>query len=345
MSIALPDNPDHIYQLCSHLDLGQPAAAIRPVHGGFHHRMWRLQTDKAVYAVKQLSSDTDVADPAVIAHFNLTETVANTFRDYGIHAVSARSCRGEYLHLLDNTAYLVYPWVEASALPFSQLSESHALEVADILATMHRADIRVPGLGPKTADMHAEETITAVIGRAGAEHVRYTRELEQGLPAFLDIGRDYKAAILVLAQHLVVSHGDLDQKNVLWDSAGKSLLIDWESAHQINPVREVLQTALEWSGITRQLDPLLFETFLSAYQRAGGVIADEFVEPALRCILGDWLNWLMYVVDRASMADNPIKRIRGAEQFDLVFTTLQRLDKQLPELLAMPALRKPGNAA
>ena len=338
MNIALADNSDHIHQLCDRLDLGVPEISVSPVHGGFHHRMWRLQTHKAAYAVKQLSDDTDIADLEVVAHFNLTETVAKTFRDYDIKTVSALPCQGHYLQLLDNAAYLVYPWCEASALPFSQLSERHALEVANILATLHRADITVPGLGPTNADMQAEATITAVIGRASAVHVRYTRELEQALPAFLEIGRDYKEAIPVLARHRVISHGDLDQKNVLWDNAGNPLVIDWESAHQLNPVREVLQTALEWGGITRQLDPQLFENFLVAYLRDGGVINREYIEPALRCIMGDWLNWLMYVVDRASIADNPIKRIRGAEQFDLVFTTLQRLDKQLPELLSMPVL-------
>lgn len=343
MSNALSDNTNHIHQLCATLDLGVPELFVSPVHGGFHHRMWRLQTDKAVYAVKQLSGDTDIADLEVVAHFNLTEKVADTFRDHGIKAVSALHCQGRYLQLLDDAAYLVYPWCEAAALPLSKLSESHALEVACVLATMHSANISLPGLGPKNADMQAEATIAGIVGRASDLHVRYTRELEQALPAFLEIGSDYKAAIPILARHRVISHGDLDQKNVLWDSAGEPLIIDWESAHQLNPVREVLQTALEWSGITRQLDPHLFEAFLVAYQRSGGVIDVEFVEPALRCIMGDWLNWLMYVVDRASIADSPIKRIRGADQFDLVFTTLQRLDKRLPELLSMPVLRKPGN--
>jgi predicted Ser/Thr protein kinase len=38
----------------------------------------------------------------------------------------------------------------------------------------------------------------------------------------------------LLNKNTVVSHGDLDQKNVLWDKTGKPILIDWESACKIN---------------------------------------------------------------------------------------------------------------
>lgn len=339
MSIALADNPDHIRQLCARLAIGTPVAVITPVQGGFHHRMWRLQTDQGLYAVKQLSDVTDLADPQVIQHFNLTEAVAETFRAYGIQSISALPWQEIYLQLIDDSAYLVYPWSEARGMLVSQLCEVHALEVARLLAAMHQADIAVPGLDPQPASMHPEDQIVAVVGRAGAIHVRYAEDLEQALPALKNIARSYAAAMPVLAQQQVVSHGDLDQKNVLWDSAGNPLVIDWESARPLNPTYELLQTALEWSGITRQFEPQLFEAFLGAYQQAGGVIEGEYVEAALQAVLGDWLIWLMYVVDRSASAASPIKRKRGAEQFDLVFQTLLRLHELLPALQAMPVLK------
>jgi thiamine kinase-like enzyme len=180
-----------------------------------------------------------------------------------------------------------------------------------------------------------------VVRRAGAIHVRYAQDLEQALPVFLQIGQGYTTAAPALDQHCVISHGDLDQKNVLWDDSGKPLVIDWESARPLNPTYELLQTGLEWSGITRQFDPTMFEAFLGEYQQAGGVIEYRFVEPDLHALLGDWLIWLMYVVDRSASASNPVKRKRGADQFDLVFQTLLRLQKQLPALLAMAVLN-PG---
>jgi Ser/Thr protein kinase RdoA (MazF antagonist) len=339
MSIALVDNPNHIRHLCDRLSIGLPDLSPSPVQGGFHHRMWRLQTDEGIYAVKQLSDDTDLANPLVIKHFNLTEKVAETFGACGIDSISALPWQGEYLQIIENSAYLVYPWSEARGLAISQLSKKHALGVARILATMHRADIKVSGLDPQDKYKHPEDQITAVVRRACAIHVRYAQDLEQALPVFLQIAQRYTKAALVLDQHCVMSHGDLDQKNVLWDAAGKPLVIDWESARPLNPTSELLQTGLEWSGITGQFDSNMFEAFLGEYQQAGGVIEFRFVEPALHALLGDWLIWLMYVVDRSASASNPVKRKRGADQFDLVFQTLLRLQQQLPALLAMAVLK------
>jgi hypothetical protein len=126
---------------------------------------------------------------------------------------------------------------------------------------------------------------------------------------------------------------------VLWDDTGRPLIIDWESARPLNPTQELLQTALEWSGISRQFNPQLFRAFLCAYQQAGGVIESDYVEPALRLVIGDWLIWLMYVVDRSAIAADPVKRKRGADQFDMVFQTLMRLQDKFMELLSMVALQ------
>jgi thiamine kinase-like enzyme len=338
MSIALTDNPHHIRELCARLAIGVPMRSLSPVQGGFHHRMWRLQTDKAVFAVKQLSDDTDLANPQVIKHFNLTETVAESFAAHGICSISALQSKEGFLQLIESSAYLVYPWSESRGLALSHLSKEHALKVARMLAAMHRADLKVPGLHPQGKYMHPEDQITAVVLRAVAIHVRYAEDLKQALPVFLKIANSYTAAMPVLDQHCVISHGDLDQKNVLWDDTGNPLVIDWESARPLNPTYELLQTALEWSGITRQLDAQMFEAFVGEYQEAGGVIQVNFVEPALNTLLGDWLIWLMYVVDRSASASNPVKRKRGADQFDLVFQTLLRLQQQLPTLLAMAVL-------
>ena len=338
MSIALADNPDHIRQLCARLAIGAPGLSLSAVQGGFHHRVWQLKTEGGVYAVKQLSTVTDLADQQVTAHFNFTEAVAEGFRAYGIHSISALPWRGEYLQLIGDAAYLVYPWSEAHALAVSQISEQHALQVAGILAAMHRADIAIPGQERPNEGKHLEQQIIAAVARASTLHVRYADELEQALPVFLEIAQRYSAAIPVLDQHRVISHGDLDQKNVLWDDAGRPLLIDWESARPLNPTHELLQTALEWSGISRQFNPQLLRAFLRAYQQGGGVIESECVEPALHHVIGDWLIWLMYVVDRSAIAADPLKRKRGADQFDLVFQTLMRLQDQFTELLSMAVL-------
>jgi thiamine kinase-like enzyme len=40
----------------------------------------------------------------------------------------------------------------------------------------------------------------------------------------------------------------MDYKNVLWDKKDRSFLIDWEAAGYINPLQELIDVAMAWSG-------------------------------------------------------------------------------------------------
>lgn len=334
MGIPLSDRPEHIHHLCGLLGLGTPQGALAPVTGGFHHRVWRLQTDLGVFAIKQLAPDTDLADPQVVAHYNATEAAAEKFASLGIGAIHAISSAGNYLQLIAAVAYLVYPWTQARALEKDRLSRSHALEVARLLARMHRADIFIPGLAQVQADVVTVGKIEELVGLAVDRDLPDAALLRSQLPRFIDIAKRHTAALPVLERKLVVSHGDLDQKNVLWNEQGEPVLIDWESARRLNPTCEALLEALDWSGITTDFRHDLFETFLAAYREAGGVIDPDAIEPALHCILGDWLDWLMYNVGRTVMIDDLEQREIGHAQIAFVLPTLLRLEGLTPDLLS-----------
>ena len=50
----------------------------------------------------------------------------------------------------------------------------------------------------------------------------------------------------VLSQNLVISHRDLDPKNVLWHGE-EALVIDWEAAGYVNPYQELLEVINYWA--------------------------------------------------------------------------------------------------
>lgn len=297
--------------------------------------MWRLESDRGVYAIKQLSADTDLKDADVVRHYNLTETVAETFAAHGVPSVFAVKGSEHYLQLIDGVGYLVYPWTDASALDVEQISARHALEVTGVMARMHRANVSVPGLKEAKFDVHPEHKVIDLVGRVQQAGARSARELAAGLPSFLELLHRQINAIGILEQHLVVSHGDLDHKNVLWDAAGNLLLIDWESARRLNPTYEIVMEALDWSGITRSFDHSLYEKMIAAYIRAGGTMESDTLQACFDCILGDWTNWLMYNASRAVDMEQAEQRAIGANQVDLALSTLARLQRQLPQLLSI----------
>ena len=332
MSKALSDNPVHIERLCSLLELGTAQGTLSRVPGGFHHCMWRLETSSERFAVKQLADDMDMKDVATVTQINASEATAREFSRQGVPALSSLHVDRRHLQLLDGVGYLVYPWTNATACHRNGIKEHHAIIVASTLARMHRSDIKVPDLRDVPAFPVTAERVIDLVQLARARNVRYSDILADRLDDILRIVKLHAPALARLEAHQVISHGDLDHKNVLWDGAGEPLLIDWESARRLNPTYELLLEALDWGGITAHFDARPFTTILRAYVDAGGEIVEDMIPACSDAIQGAWVNWLLYNVGRAAGLEDTRQRAIGSSQIDLVLSALLRMEKQADRL-------------
>lgn len=332
MSKALSDSPVHIEQLCDLLELGTSPGTVSRVSGGFHHRMWRLETQNGCFAVKQLADDMDMNDAATVEQINATEITAHEFSCHEIPSLYSLHLDRQHLHLLDGVGYLVYPWTNATACHRNGIEEYHAITVASTLAHMHRSDIQVPELRDVPAFPVTAERVVDLVQLARQRNVRYSDILEDRLDDILRIVALHAPALEQLESHQVVSHGDLDHKNILWDEKGEPLLIDWESARRLNPTYELLLEALDWGGITAHFDARPFTTILRAYIDAGGRIVEDMIPAASDAIQGAWVNWLLYNVGRAVGLKDTHQRAIGSSQVDLVLSALLRMEKQADRL-------------
>ena len=128
----------------------------------------------------------------------------------------------QHLQLLDGVGYLVYPWTNATACHRNGIEEHHAVIVASTLAHMHRSDINVPGLRDVPAFPVTAERVIDLVQLARQRNVRYSHILEDRLEDLLRIVALHAPALERLEGHQVISHGDLDHKNVLWGRGGRS---------------------------------------------------------------------------------------------------------------------------
>jgi thiamine kinase-like enzyme len=325
---ALSDNPEHIAKLCSQFDLGAFRGAVIPVPGGFHHSMWRLETQSGCFAVKQLADDMDMNDVATVAQINATEVTAREFSRHGIPSLHSLHAGRQHLQLLDGIGYLVYPWTNATACHRNGIDEHHAIIIATTLAHIHRSDIKVPELQDVPAFPVTAERVIDLVQLARQRNVRYSDILQDRLDDILRIVALHAPALERLLGRQVISHGDLDHKNVLWDETGEPLLIDWESARRLNPTYELLLEALDWGGITAHFDARPFTTILRAYVDAGGLIDEDMIPAASDAIQGAWVNWLLYNVGRAVGLKDTHQRAIGSGQVDLVLSALLRMERQ-----------------
>ncbi|MBI2792844.1 MAG: phosphotransferase [Gammaproteobacteria bacterium] len=327
-------NHDYLKHLSQHFNLGSLKRDPQRVYGGLLHIMWRIDTDKASYAVKQLSKDINLSNEHIVKNYELSEHIASRFVALGIPGVSAIEKSGKYLFMIDGIGFLVYPWIDAKALDQHAVSESHALKMAVVLAKMHCMNLDDPEIAQQEFSNCTKENILELIDKAMRFDCPFAKALRKNQSNILAANEAYQNAIPILKTHIVVSHGDLDQKNVIWDSSNNPILIDWESACKVNPTYDIINTAFYWSGITINFDKNLFFKMIDAYQKAGGVINKDY---AIAACYGafSWIGWLVYNIERACVKGESEHKTVGIEQVNQTLATILRLQTVIPEVIKM----------
>ncbi len=295
--------------------------------------MWRVETERGTYAVKELCPAADLSDEDTINDYNVSEAIAETFAGIGIAAVVALKVADDYLTIVGDRGYLVYPWCDYTALEQHQVDERHGLEVARLLARMHCADIHVAGIKGTELEAFPVERVDELVHSAGERRALNARSLSSHRRRFGEIVQLHNEAIVELNKELVIGHGDLDQKNILWDDRDRPVIIDWESAGRFSPTYEIILAALDWSGAASELKPGLFRRMLEAYQDAGGKLEIDAMEASVDYIVGEWVIWLLYGVGLSLEEPDPRQREIDAEQLESLIPTILRMKELTPELL------------
>ena len=114
-----------------------------------------------------------------------------------------------------NTCYLLYPWVDARVLDKDAINQKRALEIARILAMIHHISLNLAELDEPEFDIHSKQSLIELIDEAKRNKVIFSAELLKNRDVLLDINENYINDIAILRDNIVISHGDLDQKNVL----------------------------------------------------------------------------------------------------------------------------------
>jgi thiamine kinase-like enzyme len=325
---------EHLNLLCEQFGLGSLRNSVTRIYGGLLHIMWRLDTDKGSYAIKQLSKDIDLQDDQVIKNYELSERIASSFMAQDIPGVCALSQSDKHLWIIDGCGYLVYPWVNAKALGKDEINEDQALIIARLLAKMHSINLHLEGIGEPEFDIYDSKYIINLIKQSTEMQLPFADILNSNLLILLEINDSYLGSIEILKKYTVIGHGDLDQKNVLWMDKKKPLLIDWESACKLNPTYEIVNAALDWSGVTTDLKINLFHKILKSYSESGGLIEQRTVEAAFYGVMGNWINWMLYNINRAINQANTEQKNIGIEQVMQVLPTILRVKTCMPGLIS-----------
>ena len=71
-------NQKHLHHLCDELQLGLPSIKVTSINGSRRGSLlWRVNTEKGIYAIKQLAPVIDIKNEKVVAKYELCETIAH----------------------------------------------------------------------------------------------------------------------------------------------------------------------------------------------------------------------------------------------------------------------------
>ena len=317
------------HKLCELLNIGELLDEPVQLTGGLIHRMYAVETASGKYAIKALNPQVMLRPNAMTDIVN-GERIATIAASY-IPALPAKQLNCSFIHEIGGQYYLVYDWIDGQPLFNENITPLHCKSIGEILGNLHSIDFsHLDILRPAT-------TIENITGwneylqtgqQTGAP---WASDLLGIIDEIYEWNRRYLASMKYLESPLVIGHGDIDPKNVMW-SDGSPVVIDWESAGFLNPSHEFIIYALYWSNQNGTIEKSKFEAFLNGYQsRSKLEIADW------RIVMDAGLSprWLEYNIKRSLGIDctDFAEQQLGTEQVYGTIDYLRRYEATIPRVL------------
>lgn len=259
-----------IAALCRLRGLDELTAPPSPVSGGFLHRMFRAETAAGVYAVKLLNPDIMVR-PEALGNMQRGEETALALRA----AVPLCAALEGRVTEVDGSWFIVYPWVEGAPVYAPDITAEHCRIMGDLLGRIHASGVQVPGMEPN-GDVRQPFDWPAL---SDGCLPRWDAQAREGLCRLLGTQ--------------VISHRDLDPKNVLWQGM-KPCIIDWEAAGYVNPWQELIELVNYWAE-----DEPCARAMINAYVAHMDISCADW-DAALAAGMDGMLGWLHYNLRRAA---------------------------------------------
>ena len=312
-----------IAALVHRLGLGRIKDEIRPVKGGLMHRMYRVQTEKGIYALKALNPQI-MKRPEAQQNFATAEALEQVLEDHGLPIVPALHFGGKKMQEEEGHYYYFYDWNDGKITDWNTISEDQCFCVGRILGQMHAIDAK--NTAPEEFDftpidfsaltVQAKEQGSPLADLIGS----HLSVLEKAQESILSAGKS-------LPSMSALSDGDMDPKNVMW-LEGIPSVIDLECLDYANPMRALIELSLQWAGtVTGSFRKENLKAFILGYLKEydnGYRAYDEIYGLAYQ----NWVEWLEYNLSRALGAEGPDEVVLGESEVKNTLKIIDYLDQK-----------------
>ncbi|WP_346962368.1 phosphotransferase [Clostridium sp.] len=274
-------------KLCNVLQLGEIVHVPEKISGGLLHRMYAIKTTKGKYAIKALNPQIILRAEAMQNFIN-SEEIAN-IASKSLSALPAKRFNEIFIHKVDNQFYLVFDWIDGKSLKSSGISIAHCEKIGSMLADIHMTDF---------SELMIVNDWDYYLQRGKENDSMWVNLMLKVVDKLYEWSTQAEISLRLLATDMVVSHRDLDSKNVMW-SRGKPIIIDWEAAGYVNPMAELIETAIYWSeNEIGNINKERFLAFIGGYKNIYGALNANWKIVLFNGFLGK-LGWLEYNLKRS----------------------------------------------
>jgi len=283
-------------KLCNTLNLGEVIKAPEAISGGLLHRMFSLETSKGKYAIKALNPQI-MSRTTALSNFVRSERIANTIANR-LSAQPAKIIAGKSVQNIDNQFYLVFDWIDGCCLKSHEINIGHCEQMGAVLAEIHKIDFStIENNSPQY--ISTEETDwNFYLNKGEVLNSDWVNLLRKNIKHLFNWSDKAKRSSGMLGAEKVISHRDLEPKNVMWFQE-LPVLIDWESAGYIHPMHDLIETAIYWSiNESGFINKERFIAFINGYRKCIGTLKANWKMVLERGYLGK-LDWLEYSLKRS----------------------------------------------
>lgn len=286
----------NIKTLCKTYNLGE-LKSTEKLTGGLMHKMYKVETTKDTYCIKELNSEVMSRDTAY-NNFIISEQISNLANENKLPVSNALLIDNKYLLKQNNNYYMVFKYIEGKTLKDEEITTSHCQKIGKILASIHNLDYTKINLKENIIKTSEYYEWKDYIKSPNFNNMSY-KEL------YLTNYNKYYSLLSRAVERYndsntiqTICHCDMDPKNVMW-SNDKPIIIDWESSTMSNPNIELLEVALNWSGFLS--NNFNSEKFLSVFKSYFKIRQTKDVDwYSIICgnLIGRF-NWLNYNLKRS----------------------------------------------
>ena len=318
-------------KLCSVLQLGRIISVPKAISGGLLHRMYALETTQGKYAVKALNPQI-MLRPVAMNKFVNSERIANIAAN-NIPALPAKIFDGIPMQEIDNQFYLVFDWVNGKSLKPDEINIVHCEKVGAILADIHMTNFSELGIINDYSSNAKLINWNYYLQMGQENNAEWINLLLGILDKLYYWNTQANKSARQLVSDMVISHRDLDYKNVIW-SQNNPVIIDWEAAGYIDPMQELAEAAIYWSGnALGNIYKERFLAFIGGYKKRYGALQTNWKMILANGFLGK-LGWLEYSLKRSLWIECTDKEEQqmGTAQVTGTINAIRHYADMIPEL-------------